>query len=52
MLHTIRDRLGMRTVVSDAVNQYDQRRGKHKDVNSRIRQAREAKLEHDKNKMI
>ena len=52
MLHAILDRLGMSLVVLDAVDQYDQNRRKHKAVDSRTLQVKEAKVERDDTKMI
>ena len=52
MLHAISDRLGMSLVVLDAVDQYDQNRRKHKAVDSRTLQVKEAKVERDDTKMI
>ena len=51
MLHATSDRLGMSLFVLDVVDQYDQNRRKHKAVDSRTLQVKEAKLERDETKM-
>ena len=52
MLHAISDRLGRSLVLLYAFDQYDQNRRKHKAVDSRTLQLKEAKVERDDTKMI
>ena len=51
MFHAFSDILGMSLVVLDAFDKYYQNRRKHKAVDSRTLQVKEAKLERDETKM-